>query len=812
MSLIKGLTAQSRLLVVDHQPGTAELMKIGLGKLGLENITFAPEGFTGIKLLKKTPFDLMIVRQSCPLLGTTDFVKEVLADINIRWRPIVTFDSNLGSEEITALKRLGVEYNFSLPLSQKAMTDAIQGAALKQLDVNYAFMRLERSRVLCMEGKFPEAEEMLKTLLESERLNLRAQIRQVHLKRCMGDFDGAAKACLEIIKHNSGEAELFELLGEIRLQMQDLAGAVTEFTQALTIAVHQPYRFDSIASSLVRHQHLKEAESVYRKAIEAGHNIPPILDGLATNLMSTGQREEAVRYFVSLSQLFPTDVKYLNNLAVCYKGLGRLDDAVDHYKKALEIESNSKVMYNLGLLFIEKKDLETAKDYLRRAIDEEPDNERFQLKLLQIVDPKAYQEKLKELNSSPATKGKKDQYSYRPKPVKLEPAIVQTLEGVLGTMKSLPKPAAFRPANVPSFKLDVEVYKRIQSVDDIQLKHEYLEAVNTLRKGFDIVTQKWLLPLAAFATQSADFIANQCTDLVLEEKQETTESLEVLKKDCSQIDFLKKLQKNQPALSEPIGLAITHYEFLIAWNKNLSALINSSKSLIKMPENLWREIEWHFPVQTDRDFIKRSFDSFAGKIPERPGPEVMEGKGNAPRRIANLETDFAHWRLFNYVFKKLVDSFSSRLDDLLPETLKQVSPVCGISFMDADQRKLVFDIAQDAVQLIFPGALHKIEDLLSKQNQLNGMLATSLRSLRVYLEIRRKFLTYHDFITVFSSTHVDQIGPSTIKDKMSLFGANLDYVWVQSAARSRTTQERDTFKHLAAEAQKISDSEIAHIG
>lgn len=803
MTSVKGLSKASPILVVDAHPNTNELLKIGLGKLELENVTFVADSYQALRLLARTHFELIIHRNSSSYFNTFEFATQVLADFSLRWCPIVSFEQSISEEDLTNLRRVGVEFHFTLPLTQKALTDAVTNSTGKQREPQYPFQRLERARLLSLEGKIAEAELALSTLFESDRLAFRARIREIHLKRCGGDFENATSLCEEMKKAFPTEAELEILLGEIKLQKQDVKASLECFNNAVLKSDGRGYNYEFIANLFLRYQYKKEAEEFFREGMSAGHNLQGILDGLATVLMLAGKREEALRYFTQLSESHPTEVKYLNNMAVCFKALGKLDGAVENYKRALSLEpSNSKVMFNLGLLFLEMKDRKNAVEFFRKCLDLEPENERVQLKLLQIEDPQAYQQRLKEIALGGNVPKKSDTYTYCPKPVILDPKLAEGLEGLLASIKELPKPSAFRPSAVASYKMDLEVMKRLQAIDDIQLKYEYFEALFAHRLSFDVLTQKWLGPLEGLAAQSMDFVAGKCFQIYIDENLETEETIESIKSGVTLSEAIKRLQQKHPSLKEPSNIALGHVARLNTWGRNLRSILRSSSSIIKMPEDLWRHIEEHFSNLPEQEFIRKVFKNYAGKIPERPGPEVMESRGDLPRRIANFETDFAHWKLFNYVSKKICEGFSSRLDEEMPEFIKQASAICGNTFTDAGQRKVIFEIIQAAVQFLSPVNLGKLELVLEKMGTSCCVLTALIRSLRAHIEFRRKLMTFEDVLQVFASMHVDQIGATPIKEKMNIFSPSFETVWLHISARCRTAQEKESLKVILEEGKK----------
>ena len=71
-------------------------------------------------------------------------------------------------------------------------------------------------------------------------------------------------------------------------------------------------------------------------------------------LYSNGQIQEALDAVETLIKSYPNDPLLYNISGICYKTIGKLDEAVKSFKKALTIKPNyAEVHYNLGVTFQE---------------------------------------------------------------------------------------------------------------------------------------------------------------------------------------------------------------------------------------------------------------------------------------------------------------------------------------------------------------------------------------------------------------------------------------------------------------------------
>jgi Flp pilus assembly protein TadD len=66
--------------------------------------------------------------------------------------------------------------------------------------------------------------------------------------------------------------------------------------------------------------------------------------GIGTKAAERGYWQEALFRFERADQARPDDAEILNNMAVALEALGRYDDALAAYKRALEISSKSTII------------------------------------------------------------------------------------------------------------------------------------------------------------------------------------------------------------------------------------------------------------------------------------------------------------------------------------------------------------------------------------------------------------------------------------------------------------------------------------
>jgi 4-amino-4-deoxy-L-arabinose transferase-like glycosyltransferase len=103
--------------------------------------------------------------------------------------------------------------------------------------------------------------------------------------------------------------------------------------------------------------------------------------GLAQQLAAEGDRPEAEAHFRAAMELEPRDARATMNLGRLLQDDGKIDDAIDLYRRAIAIEPTALSFNNLGTALLAKKDLDGAEAAFRAAIDADPSYERARTNL-----------------------------------------------------------------------------------------------------------------------------------------------------------------------------------------------------------------------------------------------------------------------------------------------------------------------------------------------------------------------------------------------------------------------------------------------
>jgi protein O-mannosyl-transferase len=114
--------------------------------------------------------------------------------------------------------------------------------------------------------------------------------------------------------------------------------------------------------------------SLWEDVVKKSPNIARSQNNLGDTLMKRGHIDEAMDHFLRALQIDPDYTEAQNNLGVVLARNGNLDDAIEHYRTALNIKPGySDAYYNLGNALARKGDAKAAIYNYRKALEFNPE-------------------------------------------------------------------------------------------------------------------------------------------------------------------------------------------------------------------------------------------------------------------------------------------------------------------------------------------------------------------------------------------------------------------------------------------------------
>jgi len=216
----------------------------------------------------------------------------------------------------------------------------------------------------------PQASEMPAGLVEAEEL----------LRRGLAD---QAKEKVETeLQRNPSSVEGYDLLGIIRSEQKDYAGAMDAYQRALRLDAKSTRTLNNLGNLFVAQEKFDLAEKEFRKVLllEPGNRDGNYNLGLV--LMAKGSPQEAIVHF---QRVRPPDIATRSNLTRAYLRAGRIAEGL---KTATDLSAQNKddvqLHFTLGVLLASEKQYRAAHLELEKANALQPETVEILYNLGQV--------------------------------------------------------------------------------------------------------------------------------------------------------------------------------------------------------------------------------------------------------------------------------------------------------------------------------------------------------------------------------------------------------------------------------------------
>ncbi|MDJ0555554.1 MAG: tetratricopeptide repeat protein [Microcoleaceae cyanobacterium MO_207.B10] len=222
----------------------------------------------------------------------------------------------------------------------------------------------------------------------------------------LGRLNEAISCYRKAIKFNSNLPEAYQYLGEALKQQGKLEEATICLRRAIEMGIKNTEIVTSEVDTLVSanqqdlisernleprdtlvgslnhnpinyHNNIAASEQIKTNGTPTQANIPPIdietYMGLAETYINQKKWQQAITISQQIVQIKPEPKAY-KIIGNALQAMGKLQEALDWYKKALEIQPDFVEVYaNLGTIFAQQRQWEQAISYYRKAISVKPD-------------------------------------------------------------------------------------------------------------------------------------------------------------------------------------------------------------------------------------------------------------------------------------------------------------------------------------------------------------------------------------------------------------------------------------------------------
>lgn len=370
-----------------------ELMK----KIGFAEVYTFDDPLLLMKWIRKNPKpNLLISEWQLPNIPGPVVLYKLRNRLDLQV-PIIVTNKQISQRDATWIRELDVACLVAKPILEKELFQAVLWT-MQQSNGPSDLQSLKIKLKLASRKQDPELATLRQQymqhamLIEGERLLMEAQLA----------FDASCflhskKYALEAVREAGDPREALELLGKSLMKLREFDAALRCLEN---VNVLSPYNVNYLCE--IAECHLENGDdSNFDKYLDAAKDLDPdasiVLETEAKGAMKRGHTEAAKKLLQNLKS-FKEVLAFMNNRAVALIQVGKHDEGLDLYQKALasipdgQLEARALLSYNLGLGFARSSRLDDASAALESALQSKNLNRRKKAQSLIVRVKKAIED------------------------------------------------------------------------------------------------------------------------------------------------------------------------------------------------------------------------------------------------------------------------------------------------------------------------------------------------------------------------------------------------------------------------------------
>jgi tetratricopeptide (TPR) repeat protein len=224
------------------------------------------------------------------------------------------------------------------------------------------------------DSQFDRAIQLLNDNLKASPDSLVARRMLANTAARAGKFDLAISEFQRLLSTNQQSVDLRLQLADVYRRKGDLNAALRILEQAEQLAPQNPDPVMFRAAILESTGRAAEAKAGYQRVLQLIPNNPNALNSMAFLIAETnGDLDEALQLVQRALKQVPDQSNFLDTLGYIYLRGKKTESAIQTFGKLVRQQpANPTFHYHLGLAFVDKGDMDKAKDELKSALTNNP--------------------------------------------------------------------------------------------------------------------------------------------------------------------------------------------------------------------------------------------------------------------------------------------------------------------------------------------------------------------------------------------------------------------------------------------------------
>lgn len=318
--------SNKQILVVDDDRNELSRMASLIKSLGFSQVSMADGGDNAWIILKRKQIDCIISAYEMKEMSGLALLKIIRREDRFSDTPFFLTDNAFTKIKVLKAGQTGVTGLFVIPFEVNRVSRKLTSALENRPEplIEKADQTVKEGLRLMEKKEYSQALNVFISLVQQKE-NPEYYFNIGYIKTSQGKHSEAIEAFSMATRLDRLFAKAYEEMGRVYKLMGDLAKAEEYMQMAAEIYMET----DKISA----------AEDILNEILESGSN----------------------------------SLNVFNTMGVLYRKKGESETALSHYKKALKVHPDEPyIYYNIGRLYLDMKDIETAKQFFQKSLEKDP--------------------------------------------------------------------------------------------------------------------------------------------------------------------------------------------------------------------------------------------------------------------------------------------------------------------------------------------------------------------------------------------------------------------------------------------------------
>jgi tetratricopeptide (TPR) repeat protein len=241
--------------------------------------------------------------------------------------------------------------------------------------------RVTRARLLLEQGEYRKAAQTFGAAADACVLDARVMVDYARALSLSGALGGAGDELVELAKRHRRAPAALLAIANVQLVVERFDEAVATAEQVLEQHPGHPQALKLQANALYLSGRDDEAKDRLIRALQAAPKDSEAPYMLGRIYYQEQLYQHAIPQFERVLALHGDSYKALDNLGLCYRGLGESDRAAGYFLRAIDAAKRQKAPYgwpysNMAELMIEQGEFDKAYSLAFQAVEADPESAR----------------------------------------------------------------------------------------------------------------------------------------------------------------------------------------------------------------------------------------------------------------------------------------------------------------------------------------------------------------------------------------------------------------------------------------------------